>query len=143
MNRCKELRLRQKGYKKYLWCNSDKEVITFDTCKKCSKQNLAKNKSIKRVSKNKERTESSTYEIVFRRDKGACRLCGTTKDLQLHHIEGRSKKLTNDINNCIILCKTCHLEKVHGNQKYYKPILKQMLKEIDNDKGRDERIPKN
>ena len=42
-----------------------------------------------------------TYEKVFNRDRGRCRLCGTTQTLQLHHIHGRGLNLTNNVNNCI------------------------------------------
>lgn len=68
-----------------------------------------------------------TYEEVYERDGGRCRLCGAT-NIQLHHIDGRGKDLTNDINNCIMLCQNCHLNIVHKNNKKYRPILREMIK---------------
>lgn len=64
-----------------------------------------------------------TYKTVFERDKGRCQLCGMFLHLELHHIKGRGKNLTNNIDNCIILCHNCHHNIVHKNQKKYRPIL--------------------
>lgn len=76
-----------------------------------------------------------TYEKVFKRDKGRCRLCGTTQTLQLHHIHGRGLNLTNNVNNCIMLCMHCHLDVVHKNLKKYRPILDKIVKGEDNGKN--------
>ena len=86
-----------------------------------------RNKGINKVSKNRIFVKKEIYEQVYERDKGKCRLCGTSLNLQLHHINGRGKSLTNDINNCIMLCQHCHIEVVHKNQKKYRPILKEMI----------------
>lgn len=75
-----------------------------------------KNRKRKTVSKD-------TYQKVFETCKGKCVLCGTKKDLQLHHINGRGKDLTDNPENCVMLCMKCHLEVVHKNQKKYRPIL--------------------
>ena len=68
------------------------------------------------------------YDEVCKRDNGRCRLCGSKIRLQLHHIDGRGKELTNNIDNCIMLCMNCHLNIVHKNQKKYRPILKELIK---------------
>lgn len=78
------------------------------------------------VSKHREFVKKETYISVLERDK-KCRLCGKTSNLQLHHIDGRGKNKTNNINNCIMLCSYCHLDVVHKNQKKYRPILKEMI----------------
>lgn len=115
----------QNGFK----CKLYKKHIEFPlTCEKCLERNVVRNKGIKKVSKKRICVTEETYQKVFERDKGCCRLCGTTLQLQLHHVDGRGKNLTNDVNNCIILCRHCHLDVVHRNQKKYRPILKEIIR---------------
>lgn len=85
-------------------------------------------KPINKKSENKEEVTEETYNAVLKRDKGKCRLCNTKKDLQLHHINGRGKGRTNNINNCIMLCDNCHNQVVHKENKKYRPILNEMIK---------------
>ena len=113
--------LKNKGYID-IWIN----------CKNCSDFILKTNRPIKKKSNKRIFVKKEIYEEVFKRDKGRCRLCGTTLNLHLHHIDGRGKYLTNNINNCIILCEHCHLDVVHKNQKKYRPILKEMIKNENN-----------
>lgn len=109
-------------------CKIRKAYIDYRIdCKNCSDFILVKNKGINKVSKKHEIVKSNIYNQVFARDKGKCRLCGSRINLHLHHIDGRSKNLTNNINNCIMLCDNCHLNKVHANQKKYRPILKELI----------------
>ena len=72
------------------------------------------------------------YYTVFNECKGTCQLCGIQRELQLHHINGRGKNLTNNIMNCIMLCDSCH-RLVHTNKKKYRPILMEIR-----DKHREE-----
>lgn len=69
-----------------------------------------KGNGIGQKSNKKESVTNEIYRIVYERDKGRCRLCGTSKNLHLHHINGRGKNLTNNINNCIILCRELSLK---------------------------------
>ena len=82
---------------------------------------------IKSKKKRKETVKDSLYYNVFTRDKGRCQLCGSPNQLQLHHIYGRGKGLTNRPSNCIMLCMNCHLYRVHMNQKKYRPILQEII----------------
>jgi 5-methylcytosine-specific restriction endonuclease McrA len=93
----------------------------YTTCK------FAK-KPIKKAKR--ETVNKDTYQKVFEACKGKCVLCGTTQQLQLHHIYSRGKDLTNKVTNCVMLCMNCHLYKVHRNQHYYRPILNEITKEI-------------
>lgn len=54
-------------------------------------------------------------KAVFVRDKFQCQHCGTTKNLQAHHIKSwmRSEELRYDVTNGITLCRKCHLN-AHG-----------------------------
>ena len=102
-------------------------IISLFECKSCSNLIYKTNKPIKKVSNKRITVTEETYNKVMQRDKGRCRLCGTNLNLHLHHINGRGKDLTNNIDNCIILCENCHLNIVHKNQKKYRPILKEMI----------------
>lgn len=87
-------------------------------------KNLVKKKKKQKVSK-------STYDEVFEICKGRCVLCGVQRELELHHIKGRGKDLTDNIENCVMLCRKCHHEIVHKNQKKYRPLLLKIRGEID------------
>jgi len=111
-----------------LRCKISKSITYIDKCKKCLKFEPRVNKPIKKVSNKRITVTEETYNKVMKRDKYKCRLCGTTLNLHLHHIDGRGKDLTNNVDNCIMLCENCHLNIVHKNQKKYRPILKEMIK---------------
>jgi len=73
---------------------------------------------------------NETYTQVFEACNGMCVLCGTKQNLELHHILGRGKDLTDEPTNCVMLCRDCHHGKVHQNLKHYRPILLEITKEI-------------
>ncbi len=110
-----------------LRCKLLKTITYIDNCKKCLKFEPRVNKPIKKVSNKRITVTEETYNKVMQRDKYKCRLCGTSLNLHLHHIDGRGKDLTNNVDNCIILCENCHLNVVHKNQKKYRPILKKII----------------
>lgn len=130
MNKCKYITIRTKNYKKYFYCRLNKKIINYTTeCIKCAKNEPRKNKSINKVSKKKITVTQDTYNKVMQRDNYKCRLCGTSLNLQLHHIIYRSedKSKINDVNNCIMLCVKHHAL-VHSNKKYWKQRLKEIIK---------------
>jgi 5-methylcytosine-specific restriction endonuclease McrA len=45
---------------------------------------------------------------ILRRDGWRCQLCGRRKDLQVHHIEFRSRLGSDCEGNLITLCAQCH-----------------------------------
>ena len=141
---CINLKIKTKKRRKFLYCNLLKKEITFDNCKDCAnkeykkvkctinRKNCAKKstlnkKRINPISKKREFVSKETYNIVFNKCEGKCVICGSYNELHLHHIEGRGKGKTDNPNNCIILCRTCHLEKVHMNNKYWRKKLKEMI----------------
>ena len=83
---------------------------------------------INKRSKNKEVVTADTYNAVLDRDK-VCQICGKSTTLQLHHINGRGKDKTNNIDNCIMLCCYCHLEIVHKSNKKWRIILNEMIEQ--------------
>lgn len=78
----------------------------------------------------KYRTSEETYNMALEACNGMCVLCGTTRGLQLHHICGRGRFLTDQLANCVFLCHNCHNNIVHADLKKYRPILKEISKEI-------------
>ena len=53
-------------------------------------------------------------EHVLRRDGWRCQLCGSNRNLEVHHREFRSHGGANDERNLITLCFDCH-RSVHGH----------------------------
>lgn len=132
MNKCKYIAIRSKNYEKYFYCRLNKKIINYTTeCIKCVKNEPRKNKSINKVSKKKITVTQETYDKVMQRDNYKCRLCGTSLNLQLHHIIYRSedKSKINDINNCIMLCVKHHVL-VHSNKKYWQPKLLELVEAL-------------
>lgn len=132
MIKCTHLKLRTLKGNKYTYCTLKRleSTLKCEICLYCNDKEYKKVKTIKKVSKKRIFVSEKTYEQVFDRDKGICRLCGNN-NIQLHHIIYRSerKHLIDEPNNCIMLCLSCH-ELVHSNKKEYQDRLKEL---IDND----------
>ena len=124
MNKCKNLLKRQRKYKPYFYCKALRKEIILPCDKSCSNLILKRNKGINKVSEKRIFVTEETYKKVYERDKGICQLCGTSQNLQLHHIVYRSenKQLINEPTNCIMLCNNCH-RLVHSNKHLWQPIL--------------------
>lgn len=129
LNKCSYLRVRHKKHQLYYFCTKTREIVQKGCYMGCLDREYKKPKPINKVSKKRITVSRGTYEEVFLRDKGRCRLCGTNKNLHLHHILGRGKDKTDNPNNCIMLCQECHLNVVHKNNKKYRPILLELIKE--------------
>jgi len=111
-----------------------RQVIYQVDCKNCSDFILTTNKHIKKVSKKRKFVSAETYQKVFERDKGQCRLCEASNDLQLHHILYRSERpdLIDEPSNCIMLCGIHH-RLAHSNKHLWQPILLGKVKEKENE----------
>lgn len=135
MSNCVNLRIRTKKGTKYFFCVRRKAVVERNECFSCSCREFKKTSKIavktriKPISKKRVCVTKETYNKVYERDKGLCRLCGNN-NIELHHIYYRSerKDLINDPDNCIMLCNKCH-RLVHSNKKKYQPILLEIKKD--------------
>jgi len=58
--------------------------------------------------------QSELRWMVLERDNYTCQICGSTHNLHCHHYEGiwQNQLESADIDNCVTLCKSCHI-KVH------------------------------
>lgn len=114
-----------------LRCKIKKTSFYIAECQKCLKFEPRADKGIKKRNSKRTTVTKETYNKVYERDKGKCRLADTTCNgaLELHHIRYRSeaKELINEPNNCIMLC-SAHHRLVHSNKHYWQPILKEMIK---------------
>lgn len=75
---------------------------------------------------------------IIRRDGGCCLRCGTSEDLEVHHIQPISQGGTNDDANLATLCVSCH-HSAHGGSKtsgeivYQKEEFTNWLNEVEQD----------
>lgn len=127
MNKCLYLRVRHKKGQLYYYCTKRREIVEKMCYTGCLDKEYKITKPIKKASKKRLYVSNETYNEVFVRDKGRCRLCGSTTILHLHHILGRGKDKTDNPKNCIMLCQNCHLNIVHANNKKYRTILLEMI----------------
>lgn len=69
---------------------------------------------------------------MFRRDRGRCVLCGTTRDIHAHHVRYLSEGGRHTAANLVLLCGWHHNlggpDCVHSNKKLWQPILLQYLR---------------
>ena len=81
----------------------------------------------------RERSDKSMPDVVrtniLVRDGGRCKICGTRRDLEVHHIKYRSEGGTHDEDNLITLCDEHH-RLVHSNKKLFKPQLELAIKNL-------------
>ena len=67
-----------------------------------------------------ERLDRQSYQKlhkqILRRDGWRCQLCGRGEDLQVHHIEARSRMGPDKEENLMTLCARCH-RRVHRMEK--------------------------
>ena len=140
-NKCQYLRIRTKNYTKYTYCTHFKAPTSTNECSVCElysrKQTFVKTpKKVlktgirKKPHKRAEQVNSDTYDFVYNRDKGRCVIYGSNEMIQLHHINGRGKNKTNNIDYCVMLCRNCHFDKVHQKNKFYKQILLTYIENI-------------
>ena len=64
------------------------------------------------------RNSERAYSRQFIKD--ACELCNCMQDLTIHHIVPLSKGGSREKNNCITLCRECHVEVHQGIKKIKK-----------------------
>ncbi len=132
LNKCIYSRVRHKKGQIYYYCTKIGKIVEKTCYMECLNKEYKKAKPIKKLSKKRLCVSNDTYNKVFVRDKGRCRLCGSVENLHLHHIMGRGKDKTDNPKNCIMLCQKCHLNVVHANNKKYRPILLEMVNNEEN-----------
>ena len=131
MNKCLYLRIRSHKGIKYRICLKEdcKGQINAEKCYMCPYKEYKKQKTIKKVSKNKIKVSHETYMKVYNRDNGVCQFCGINQNIHCHHVRYRSERrdLIDEPTNLILLCEEHH-RLVHSNKKKYQPMLLEMMK---------------
>lgn len=56
----------------------------------------------------KSKSTSDVYTACFERDDYTCQDCGTTNNLEVHHILPISQGGKNELSNLRLVCKDCH-----------------------------------
>lgn len=72
------------------------------------------------------RLPGTCRDRVRRRDGEQCRWCGTSNELQLHHVFYRSEGGADTPRNLLTLCWECHA-RAHSNKRKYQRILLLLL----------------
>lgn len=67
-------------------------------------------------------------KVVLERDQYKCKLCGSNKRLNVHHIDcsGQTCEPNHELDNLITLCNSCHAM-VHGQLRKGNDILKHII----------------
>lgn len=99
----------------WIFCRGDKISIEI--------LELFENSKWRNLYDDKNNTDRDSYEYlkwrnsVLVRDNNTCQCCGSTDELEVHHIEPYStnKQLRVDINNGMVLCRNCHSPVVKGS----------------------------
>lgn len=77
-----------------------------------------------------DRNYESIRQQCLKRDKRKCKMCGSKKSLQVHHIieYSKSRALREELSNLITLC-SYHHRSIKGNEKHYVEYFHSLLNE--------------
>lgn len=81
---CKHLKIRQKSYKRHLYCNIFKKEVQYANCKNCKYKEYKERKPIKKRSYSLSKAEKNRYSIITN-DLTKCIICGK-KPVNKHEI---------------------------------------------------------
>ena len=60
-------------------------------------------------------------KAIYRREGYECAVCGSTRQLEIHHVVKRSRGGSNEPMNLVCLCHLCHCA-VHGERPRPRPL---------------------
>ena len=69
---------------------------------------------------------------VLKKANYKCEICGDTKELHVHHIDGNSYHNgipNNNLNNLMVVCRNCHYNKIHKKHGPLKETTKRKISE--------------
>lgn len=83
---------------------------------KTSKWLVAKDdaENFKKPQQKQRKTNKEAREAAIERDGRKCVLCGSTDNLEVHHIKHRADGGTDDLDNLTTLCARCHAKQHEG-----------------------------
>lgn len=88
-----------------------------------ARANYIKNHPLRRLTFEKRRA------LAMKRDGYKCTMCGSTKRLHVHHVDGigypaRGRKLDNRLLNLRTLCSTCHVRAHHESPPDFSRVIR-------------------
>ena len=100
-NRFKNGRLEDYNvFKKRIYCNRE-----------CMKRDYLKTGINDQTYRNAHQTAHSINKLILKKDK--CEMCGSIKNLDIHHKDHNWKN--NNLDNLICLCRSCHMKEHRSN----------------------------
>ncbi len=112
---CKYQLVRQKNYKPYLYCNFNKQQITFLECKNCSVRQSGSRTSIKKKSNKLAEIEKNRFSII-QDDMSICFFCGRDAGSIHELIGGINRQMSIKYGLCVGACLLCHRQ-LEDNEK--------------------------
>ena len=124
---CKDLRVRCKNYKKYLYCKINRSEVTYEDCKECENKNYKSLDVHKKPIKNSyiNKLERNRFSIITD-DLDHCIECSSMFSIELHEVFFGKNRQSSMKYGCVIpLCRDCH-KKIHLNNylnQHYKRLV--------------------
>jgi len=74
--------------------------------------------------------KKNEIDLIQKKTNNRCCICGTWQYLQIHHIIFRSQGGSNNYENLVLLCNTCHYQIHHGlkSKEYQEQTYKYLTK---------------
>lgn len=92
-----------RGIKTYKWAVREDDVLNFEEKKR----------------KTPRKTNQTQRTLALERDDYKCCHCGSTENLEVHHIKHRSDGGTDELDNLITLCAECHMKEHEGEPVHF------------------------
>lgn len=116
---CKNLKIKQKNYKKIIYCNRLKSQITFDDCKNCEYKEYKIYKPLRQKNSKQTKLEKERFSL-FTDDLSKCYFCDNKKD-DMHEIfSGRNRANSMRFGLCLPICRSCHIK--YQNNPFFNEI---------------------
>lgn len=139
---CKHLKIKQKSYKRHLYCSIFKKEVQYENCKNCNFKEYKQYKPLKQRTKKQSKKEKERYSIIYTNFNRCCE-CGLNNGSydsrinQYTHIdknevfEGAYRNKSIELGMVAPLCTYCHKlfhSDILFNLKYKLMFQKEYLK---------------
>lgn len=87
--------------------------------RKVKERKIASHKRKRKALRRKLRSGSSCVKKILLERYPHCDICGTTKNLQLHHVYLIRHGFKTELEHCVLLCAVCHHDWHVKNDQYW------------------------